>query len=355
MARGARRILSRLAVLAIAVLVSLGAAELVLRSMGYRGEVSFRIQDTVIVDDPVLNWRHKPNGKFYSNDILYEINERGFRDHVYPYRRPGAGLRIFLASDSVGFGTSVHMRDSYPKLLEAKLNALRPQHRVEVLNHSMPGLSIRQKLHLAERYAAAYRPDVIIIDYVVNDIEFESRRPPDRNYDVDCSIALLRVPIPCAWKSVLKQSALAFSLKSGLEGFLDRLKWEDQNQFYRQVESDYYHRLYSTPERLEYLKKTFAQIRRYQDETGVKIIVPIFPLFYDLLHYKWRDIDDLVRDLCVQNGLSFISLLDEYRKYDYHDLRVQRGDFTHPSVMANRVAADVIAPVVLRIVDAAGK
>lgn len=347
----ARLILVKLGILFCALTLSVGLAELGLRLLGYRGEVSFQIQDTVIVDDPVLNWRHKPNSVFYSNDVVYEINERGFRDRIYPYERSKNSLRIFLASDSVGFGTNVRMSENYPKLLEARLNALRPQYHAEVINYSMPGLSLRQKLHLVEQYAAAYHPDLIIIDYVVNDVEFESRRIPGRNYDTDCSINLLRMPIPCTWKALLKRSALLFTAETTVERFLQRINWEERNDFYRQVESDYYHRLYAVKEKKEYLSTTFDRMRRDQEESGVKIIVPIFPLIYDFKEYKWRDINDLIIKLCKKNGLDYLSLLEKFSRFDYNDLRVQRGDFSHPSVKGNEVAAETIADEILRLVE----
>jgi hypothetical protein len=247
------------------------------------------------------------------------------------------------------------MSDSYPKLLETRLNALRPQYHFEVVNYSMPGLSLRQKLHLVEQYAAAYYPDLIIIDYVLNDVEFESRRIPGRNYDVDCAIKLIGLPIPCAWKSFLKESALLFTAETTLEHLLQRINWEDRNQFYKQVESDYYHRLYAAEEKREYLKTTFDQIRFYQEQNRVKIIVPIFPVIYDFKLYKWRDINDLIIELCKRNDLAYLSLLEPYRQFDYNEMRVQRGDFTHPSVKGNEVAAQAIVGVVLRYVEGHGR
>jgi lysophospholipase L1-like esterase len=340
----------KVGVLICSILLSVGAAEIGLRLLGYRGEVSFRIEDTVIVDDPVLNWRHRPNSIFYSNDIVYEINEREFRDRIYPYERTKNSLRIFLASDSVGFGTNVRMSENYPKLLEARLNALRPQYHAEVINYSMPGLSLRQKVHLVEQYAAAYHPDLIIIDYVVNDIEFESRRIPGRRYDADCAIKLIGMPIPCALKSLLKRSALLFTAETTVEDLLLRVNWEDRNNFYKKVESDYYHHLYAAKAKQDYLMTTFDRIRLYQEQTRVKIIVPIFPVIYDFRQYKWRDINDFIIELCKRNGLAYVSLLEPYSRFDYNEMRVQRGDFTHPSVKANSVAAEAIADKVLGLV-----
>jgi hypothetical protein len=59
-----------------------------------------------------LTGRQTPNSVSYFNNIVYKINERGFRDYVYPYKRDPKTLRIFLAADSVGFGANVQMENS---------------------------------------------------------------------------------------------------------------------------------------------------------------------------------------------------------------------------------------------------
>ena len=40
-----------------------------------------------------------------------------------------------------------------------------------------------------------------------------------------------------------------------------------------------------------------------------------------------------------ENRLRCVPLLDTYRQFDYNELRVQRGDFTHPSAKGNELAA----------------
>lgn len=80
-------------------------------------------------------------------------------------------------------------------------------------------------------------------------------------------------------------------------------------------------------------------------------MVPIFPLIYDYEKYKWEYINERIVSLCKKNNLIPISLLESYRRYNYNDMRVQRGDFTHPSVKGNRVAAESIAQSLLDRAD----
>lgn len=313
-----------------------------LRALGYHGGVSFSIEDTIMVDDPVLNWRHRPSSEFYFGDIPYRFNEKGFRDHFYLNDKAEHTLRIFLASDSIGFGTNVRLEDAYPKLLESQANTLHMPVRIEVISYSMPGLSLRQKFHLVEEYARDYHPDLIIIDYAMNDVEFESKKssaPVDRRA---CAIELLHLPFPCSWKERLKESAFLFVIQQGVENVLHRINWEDRNHFYNQVEGDYYHRLYSMSAKREYLDTWFRKIGEYQRTTGIPVLIPIFPLIYDYNQYKWADLNQLIIQQCDNNRLAYVSLLNVFKQYPWNELRVQRGDFTHPSLKGNAVAAQAI-------------
>jgi lysophospholipase L1-like esterase len=322
--------------------VCFAIGEFGLRVLGYHGGVSFKIEDTILVDDPILNWRNRPSSEFYAGNIAYRFNEKGFRDHSYNHKKPENTFRVFLASDSIGFGTNVRLEDAYPKLLESQANALHESVRTEVISYSMPGLSLRQKFHLVEQYAHDYHPDLIIIDYAINDVEFESKKTSIAGEKSRCSIELLHLPFPCAWKERLKESAFLFALQQGIESVLHRMNWEDQNHFYRQVEGDYYHSLYAMSAKQEYLDLWFRKIGEYQKETGVPILVPIFPLIYDYAQYKWEDLNQLIVQQCEMNGLAHISLLSAYRTNPWNELRVQRGDFTHPSIKGNTIAAQAI-------------
>jgi lysophospholipase L1-like esterase len=332
---------------AVLVLVSLAIAfasgEAGLRLFGYHGENYLAVENTILVDDPVLNWRQRPNSVSYFNDVVYAINSEGFRDRGYSREKPANVFRIFVASDSVGYGTNVKMEDSYPKILESTLNSLGQPRRYEVINYSMPGLSIKQKLHVAQVYGPPFNPDLYIIDYVPNDVEFESRKRPESEANERCRIELIRLPFPCGVKASLKQSALVFFLSQVVEQTLQRVNWEDRNRFYDQVEGDYYQRLYRNPEKQQYLRTVFGEIEKFRQTAQRPILMPVFPVIYDYRQYKWGDINARVLALCEEHALPHVSLLEDYGKFDYNELRVQRGDFTHPSVLGNRIAAEAIA------------
>jgi hypothetical protein len=332
-----RRLALSLVLFGLAMVFSLAVVEIGLRLLGYHGDTAFRIENTIVVDDPLLNWRHRPSSNFYFNDVVYAINERGFRDYIYPFNKPAGTFRIFLASDSVGFGTNVPMEQSYPKRLEQRLNEQHLPYRVEVINYSMPGLSIKQKVHLVQQYSPQYHPDLIVVDYVLNDVEFESRKTPA--WEMQCHVPFTGVRMPCVVAGLMKRSATVVFLRQAAEGLLHRVNWEQRNEYYQQVQTDYYHRLYAAPDRIAYLHDIFGQMSTYQREHNVPIVLAIFPLIYDYGHYKWDDLNTMIVALCEENRLRCVPLLDTYRQFDYNELRVQRGDFTHPSAKGNELAA----------------
>ena len=328
--------------------IAFAGGELGLRLLGYHGENYLKVENTITVDDPVLNWRQRPNSTSYFNDVVYAMNGDGFRDRSYSYEKPGEVFRIFLASDSVGYGTNVNVENSYPKILESKLNSLGHPRRYEVVNYSLPGLSIKQKLHVAQVYGPRFNPDLYVIDYVPNDVEFESRKRPESEAKQQCRIELIHLPFPCELKASLKQSALVFFLFQAIEQTLQRINLEDRNRFYDQVEGDHYQRLYRAPEKQEYLRTVFGEIEKFRQVARRPVFVPIFPVIYDYRRYKWTDINDRIVELCREHALPYVSLLESYGKFDYNQLRVQRGDFTHPSVLGNRIAAEGIAGTMLQ-------
>jgi hypothetical protein len=146
----------------------------------------------------------------------------------------------------------------------------------------------------------------------------------------------------------LKQSALVFFLSQAIERTLQRINWEDRNRFYDQVEGDHYQRLYRAPEKQEYLKTVFGEIAKFRQATQRPVFIPIFPVIYDYQRYKWTDINSRIIELCQQHALPYVSLLENYGKFSYNELRVQRGDFTHPSVLGNRIAAEGILNTILQ-------
>jgi hypothetical protein len=102
------------------------------------------------------------------------------------------------------------------------------------------------------------------------------------------------------------------------------------------------------PREYDTLEDVFHQIGEYQKHNHIRVVMPIFPLIYDYNRYRWQDINDLIIKLCTENNITYVSLLGDYRKFDYDELRVERGEFTHPSVTGKGVAAEAILKTIMK-------
>lgn len=134
--------------------------------------------------DEALGFSYKKNfsGAFpgvYKN-ITIKINSAGFRDYERSEGK-SSKIRILAVGDSVTFGTGVNLEDAYPARLEKEINKFRELNEsFEVLNMGVDSYGFTQEKILAEKEALAYKPDAIIIGFVLNDIrEFSRKKAAD--------------------------------------------------------------------------------------------------------------------------------------------------------------------------------
>jgi len=144
----------------------------------------YRINFTISPsNDPLLPCELKPNfEQKYDGEIArlprittIKINSDGFRDREYLIDKPNNTFRIVVLGDSVTFGQGVELNETYPKILEKKLNALNNGINYEVLNFGVPGYNTIEEVEMYKNKGVKYNPDMIIIGFVHNDAENRTR------------------------------------------------------------------------------------------------------------------------------------------------------------------------------------
>lgn len=141
------------------LVVTLAVIEIGLRLFG----PAEKLPRVIFVEpDADLIWRLKPTPAG-----PYQTNAHGFRDDEL---RLGADRKILLLGDSVTWGDGVLREHSYPFLLEGKLVAGDPGRSFEVINAGVPGYSTFQELALAQRLVPELRPDLIVLQFCLNDV-----------------------------------------------------------------------------------------------------------------------------------------------------------------------------------------
>jgi hypothetical protein len=123
--------------------------------------------------DSVLGVVNRPNSHTLVSGpefkVEYRINAQGFRDHsIYSPVAPVGVTRILLLGDSFTFGASNHYEDIWPVTLE---NDLRDAgHEVEIIKAGVPAYDTRLELLYLERLFDLYRPDVVVMGFLMNDL-----------------------------------------------------------------------------------------------------------------------------------------------------------------------------------------
>jgi hypothetical protein len=116
-----------------------------------------------LLRDDLLRYEMKANLNHAYGDGIRFTNSRGMANPEYGPEKPPHTWRIALMGDSVSLGPYGH---SYDQLLEHKLNDCCTTKEIEqyqVLNFSVPGYLLIQKMDVAIERAKQFHPDVYVV------------------------------------------------------------------------------------------------------------------------------------------------------------------------------------------------
>ncbi len=175
----ARPLARRLALALVSALLALAAGEALARLV-----LGARFRPDVVTDlpmnacvtfDPELGWRNRaglraeatgPTLQFPVFRYRVTINARGLRDREHALAPAPGVTRIVLLGDSFAWGWGVDDGRSFADVLEERLGPA-----VEVVNLGVPGYSTDQELLWLEREGLLYRPDLVLLCLLLNDVE----------------------------------------------------------------------------------------------------------------------------------------------------------------------------------------
>src|SRR6185436_12473513 len=102
-----------------------------------------------------------------------ESNARGYRDLEHALAKPAGVRRLLSLGDSFAWGAGVEFADAYPQRLARALTRRRRE-TWEVVNLALPGMKTTDHAAQLAGEGFAYRPDVVLLGYVLNDSEDDS-------------------------------------------------------------------------------------------------------------------------------------------------------------------------------------
>lgn len=345
---------AKLALAAAAILLSLAVIEAALRlfsfvpddvvRMGYEPDRPFR---------PLagLPYGHRP-GRYSQvffrcrgddcrsdKEVDFSINSAGLRDVEHVRRKPPGTFRILVLGDSFSVGYGVSADETYPKRLEALLDArFRGRPRFEVINAGVDGYSTRDELAYLENYGLAYRPDCVVVGLYLNDVLPSLGEPKGAEFE-DFGRRNSRYE-PRKWTANIVATR---RYRSRL--YLGRwwTAFSDARRS-RSTTIAWYRFIWSSENRLGQSRfiSALAGLARVQKARRLPVLVLVFPRL-DWLDedYPFEDIHARLGRLCRRRGLASADLLGFLRGRKPASLWAHPSDH-HPNAWTHRLAAAVI-------------
>lgn len=249
------------------------------------------------------------------------INNAGHRGPDFVLEKPAGTTRIAILGDSVAYGYSVPYEETFAALLARQLNARGNGH-YEVLNFAVNGYSTVAELELYRTKVRAYRPDIVLLAYVLNDplpAAFVVQSVGSARKEVDGFRQLARVSQFGAWV-YLRWLALRQPLDS------------QRN----------YAGMYSTPASWDPTVQALASLQQETRADGARLVAVVFPLLLDFSDYPMTAIHQQVNAALQAQGIPAIDLLPDFSAIPYGELRPHPNDDTHPNARGHAIAAERI-------------
>lgn len=159
--------LANLGVSVLSLFLFLGTAELISR-IWYSPQTAYYPGIFEYDADKVYRLKKSITGFTFAGAPV-TTNSFGYRDDEIPIKKETDVIRALVLGDSVSFGHGVLMEETFPELLEEKLNLNHTDYRFDVINTGVPGNSPFQEIIDLER-ALVFDPDVVIVQFVLNDV-----------------------------------------------------------------------------------------------------------------------------------------------------------------------------------------
>lgn len=319
-----RQALLNCALLAATMLLFAGFLEIVLRvvfarSLDFSMEMwKYAVALKQPVADPRLSFVHRPNRAAFLMGVPFSINSAGLRDREFPREKAAGVYRIVWLGDSTTVGWGVPLDGTAPKILERQLNAA-GHGRFEVLNAGVGNYGTVQEVEHYLTIDRAFHPDLVILEYFINDAE----------------------PVPRERTAgLLGRSYLAAFAISRFDGALRmaglRPRWRD-----------YYASLYrdGSPG-LEAAQDALARLAAVTAQDGTGMLVAILPELHQIdTAYPFEKEHRKIEDYLAARHVRTIDLLDCLRGHGPEaGLWITPAD-THPNVKANTLIAGCLAAV----------
>ncbi|UCE85476.1 MAG: SGNH/GDSL hydrolase family protein [Deltaproteobacteria bacterium] len=332
------------------VAIVLVAAELLLRARGAGGHRDLRTLHEVQPDRPWL-YGLRPGAEArldVSGDVLYRINADGFRDRVYARPKPAGVFRIAVLGDSIAFGYGVAERDSFPERVERAFAAHHGADRIEVVNFGVNAYNAYNEAALFEELAPAFEPDLVLVQFCVNDLNDPTLHFDSSTNRVLESIPSLAFPNPDARQPPLPPRASLSTVCDGL-ALCTRLRLLFGDAANAPADAAAWKATFAPhdgPENVvewRWLRDRYREIARAAAAEGGRLVVLAFPYQTQIRDETARLAQPELARIGAEEDWETIDLLAAFRDAARRTSEPLFLDVWHPTAAGHRAAADAIA------------
>lgn len=317
------------ALLTAALLFAAILGEIGLRLLGYAGAPQSFIGNTRRVEDPILNWRFVPHSTVQDGKVVYKYNSAGFRDEDHSTEKPSGVTRLVVIGDSVTEGSGVRQEELFSSYLQSLLGST-----YEVINLGMSGLNTPQEVHLLEVEGLKYRPDVVLMNFVLNDCDFFSELQAAERFqnEKDTKIGLFGdIAVDPRLKRWLKSSALVHFVRARVEYIIGIVTGKE--------EKGYYAALWGNPGCRNRVADGFNALQKLQQQYRFSVHILIWPLLINYDRYEFSHVHEWVKGIAEERGFKALDLQPVFASRWYRDLQVTAEDNVHPNGVGHQLTA----------------
>jgi len=338
-----KNLLTNISVSFVTIIIFLGVAEGGVRVLVDQWHCNRYNYDGVLprsiyrlVDEPQdLIYELKPGAR----EVLYgkdgkevRINAYGMRDEEITIKKPENTFRIAVLGDSVTFGYGVDVEESYPDILEKKLQTNGVgNRRIEVLNLGVMGYGMNQYLSVLEHKIFDFEPDVVILGHHLNDIWGEGT-------------VLIAPPFFLRFLGSHSSLYSCFNKKGTLGGktlsVTDEIKNLPLQEMYRANTTTG-----ENSATWNKYKDTFEKISQISQERETPILIVLLPVWNKLNDdYEFRSIHALLGQTVREVGLYSLDLAPGESVWyeDAMEYRINPRDADHPNAKGHGKIATTI-------------
>ncbi len=303
--------------------------------IAYSNRPNYTSNSQVLVDGKVIN--------DFSRWNSISINNQGFRDKEYSYDKSNNTFRILAIGDSITFGYNVALENTWSKKLENKLNN-NSNISFEIINMGVGGYSLTQEIEQIRIEYSKYSPDMVIIEYFLNDPHFQEIHTvldvlsfKELRAREDIMIEEYDLPFKCAFRNNIAK--IRFLTEFSFINIFPL--YFQKNLFYDGLYIHSYEHSHEDICSWLRVQKGFEKLKKLSQDNDFSILLFVQPALIDYNVHNLEWIHKKVITESLKNNFISIDMYDVYKKVSLNLLLNKNlPEIVHPSEYGHELIAN---------------